>query len=378
MDATMGVPMQREAGQSRRPDMVRLEGCSKHYGVMRALHEISLVVAEGEFVTLLGPSGSGKTTILNLIAGTVTPSSGRVFIGGHDVTHTPVEKRGLGMVFQSYALMPHMTIFENIAFPLRVRGLPQAAIERKVKEVLELVRLHDVAGRKPRQLSGGQQQRVSLARCIVYNPTLILMDEPLGALDKKLREQMQLEIRGLHKTLGVTMLYVTHDQEEALTMSDRIVLLNNGRIEQAGPPDELYFQPKTVFAAGFLGDSNLIEATVSEAGSPARLVAAAGYELRAEECAFPPGTRVIAMVRPENVSIQAGGAVSERDNVVEGTAVDTILLGSFVKHHVRLRDGTAAVVHESNRRRRSGIRPGDAVTLSWRASDLLVLDAEGQ
>ena len=227
--------------------MIELDGVAKSYGDVHALRRTDLSIAKGEFVTLLGPSGSGKSTLLNLIAGMIAPSAGRIVIDGRDATTLPTNQRGLGMVFQNYALMPHMTVFENIAFPLQVRRLPKAEIRRKVAEALDLIQLGHVADRRPRELSGGQQQRVSLARCIVYNPALILMDEPLGALDKKLREQMQLEIKRLHAELGITMLYVTHDQDEALTMSDRIVLMNGGRIEQQGTPDALYFKPETVF-----------------------------------------------------------------------------------------------------------------------------------
>jgi len=352
--------------------MVRLDGCTKHYGGTQALARIDLGVAEGEFVTLLGPSGSGKTTILNLIAGTIAPTSGRVLIAGRDVTAVPVENRGLGMVFQNYALMPHMTIFENVAFPLRVRRLPESEIRRKVAEVLDQVHLPAVANRKPRQLSGGQQQRVSLARCIVYNPPLILMDEPLGALDKKLREQMQLEIRGLHRTLGITMLYVTHDQQEALTMSDRIVLLNNGQIEQSGTPDEIYFRPKSVFAADFLGDSSLIPASVVTSGRPAGLVTDGGIQLLGERTTAPAGTRVAAMIRPENVRILGTDGTERHDNKLDGQVSDTSVLGSVIRHHVRLRDGNVVVAHEFNRRGRSDLRLGEAVSVTWHADDLLI------
>jgi len=356
-------------------DMVRLEACAKHYGATQALAPTDLSIAEGEFVTLLGPSGSGKTTILNLIAGTIVPSAGRVMIAGRDVTEVPVEKRGLGMVFQNYALMPHMTIFENVAVPLRVRRSPEAEIKRKVAEVLELVRLPGVAGRKPRQLSGGQQQRVSLARCIVYNPPLILMDEPLGALDKKLREQMQLEIRGLHRTLGITMLYVTHDQQEALTMSDRIVLLNNGRIEQTGTPDEIYFRPRSVFAADFLGDSSLIAASVVAPGRRTDLVTDGGVKLTGEQTTLAAGTRVTAMVRPENVRLLAVDGQHRGDNAFDGQVVDTSVLGSVIRHHIRLHDGNVVVANEFNRRGKSETKPGDKVAVTWDADDLLILTA---
>jgi putative spermidine/putrescine transport system ATP-binding protein len=365
-----------ESAAKSRPAMVQLDRISKRYGAMQALHETDLTIAEGEFVTLLGPSGSGKTTLLNLIAGTVAPTSGRVVIAGRDVTHVLVEQRGLGMVFQNYALMPHMTIFENIAFPLRVRHVAEGEIRRRVAEVLALVQLPDVAGRKPRQLSGGQQQRVSLARCIVYNPTTILMDEPLGALDKKLREYMQLEIRRLHAKLGITMLYVTHDQEEALTMSDRIVLLNHGRIEQSGAPDELYFRPRTVFAADFLGDSSMLDAVVAAPGKPARLTDACGRTLLAEATELAPGTPVKAMIRPENVHLPRGAdAETGLDTVLDGVMEDSIVLGSVVRHHIRLPEGGTMLANEFNARGRAEGGRGQPVRFGWRAEDLLVLIA---
>ena len=365
-----------EPTTNSRPAMVQLDRVSKRYGAMQALHETDLVVAEGEFVTLLGPSGSGKTTLLNLIAGTVAPTAGRVVIAGRDVTHVLVEKRGLGMVFQNYALMPHMTIFENIAFPLRVRRVAEDEIRRRVAEVLALVQLPDVAGRKPRQLSGGQQQRVSLARCIVYNPATILMDEPLGALDKKLREYMQLEIRRLHAKLGITMLYVTHDQEEALTMSDRIVLLNHGRIEQSGAPDDLYFRPRTVFAADFLGDSSMLDAVVATPGKPAHLTDAGGRSLLAEATDLAPGTPVKAMIRPENVHLLRGAdAGTGLDTVLEGLMEDSIVLGSVVRHHIRLPEGGTMLANEFNARGRAEAGRGQPVRFGWRAEDLLVLIA---
>ena len=365
-----------EPAANSRPAMVQLDRVSKRYGAMQALHETDLVVAEGEFVTLLGPSGSGKTTLLNLIAGTVAPTSGRVVIAGRDVTHVLVEKRGLGMVFQNYALMPHMTIFENIAFPLRVRRVAEDEIRRRVADVLALVQLPDVAGRKPRQLSGGQQQRVSLARCIVYNPATILMDEPLGALDKKLREYMQLEIRRLHAKLGITMLYVTHDQEEALTMSDRIVLLNHGRIEQSGAPDDLYFRPRTVFAADFLGDSSMLDAVVATPGKPALLTDASGRSLLAEATDLAPGTPVKAMIRPENVHLLCvADAGTGLDTVLEGLMEDSIVLGSVVRHHIRLPEGGTMLANEFNARGRAEAGRGQPVRFGWRAEDLLVLVA---
>ncbi|WP_024521081.1 ABC transporter ATP-binding protein [Bradyrhizobium sp. Tv2a-2] len=360
--------------------MVRLEKVNKSYGNVVALHQVDLSVEEGEFVTLLGPSGCGKTTMLNLIAGMIAPSSGRIHIAGKDATDIPANKRGLGMVFQNYALMPHMTIFENIAFPLRVRRMRSAEIKKKVSEVLDLVKLPHIANRKPQELSGGQQQRVSIARCIVYNPSIILMDEPMGALDKKLREQMQLELKRIHTELKITMLYVTHDQEEALTMSDRIILLNDGEVEQMGSPEELYFQPCSSFAANFLGDSNLMEATVKEMGKTLKVALCSGDEIWTRPAAFAaPGQKVKAMVRPENVNIlrpeqQANGF----DNRIKGTAIDSIILGGVIKHYVRLEGNATVVAQELTRTGRRALTPGEPVELAWRQDDTLVLPLVGK
>jgi putative spermidine/putrescine transport system ATP-binding protein len=357
--------------------MVRLERCAKNYGAVTALQEIDLTVAKGEFVTLLGPSGSGKTTLLNLIAGMVAPSAGRIFIDGKDATDLRPSRRGLGMVFQNYALMPHMTVFDNIAFPLRVRKLPRAEIRRKVTAVLEMVQLPQVADRKPRELSGGQQQRISLARCIVYNPAIILMDEPLGALDKKLREDMQLEIKRLHRELGITMLYVTHDQEEALTMSDRIVLLTGGRVAQAGTPDELYHRPISTFVANFLGHSNLLEGRVEERGPPVRVRTSDAREFLAQPGAeVQPGQSVSVMVRPENVVITAVSDVTdEMENTIEGTVNESLILGGVIRHYVAIPDGRVFVSVELNRPGLRVFDKGNKVRLGWRAIDMRTLAA---
>ncbi|MEO8136493.1 MAG: ABC transporter ATP-binding protein [Betaproteobacteria bacterium] len=358
-------------------NMVELRQVSKRYGTVEALSGIDLFVAKGEFVTLLGPSGSGKTTLLNLIAGMVEPSAGRIIIDGRDATDWPPSQRGLGMVFQNYALMPHMTVFENIAFPLRVRRVPRAEIQRRVKEVLDLVRLPDIAARKPRELSGGQQQRVSLARCIVYNPSLILMDEPLGALDKKLREQMQLEIKRIHSELGITMINVTHDQDEALTMSDRIVLMNQGRIEQEDAPERLYFHPRTVFAADFIGDANLFTGRVAarDGGVDDTVRADTGFGCVAAALpyfAVRSGERVTLLVRPENVRL-VECLPDERINCADGVVRDSIVLGGVVKHHVTLADGTGMVVQEPNHLRRNALARGQTVHVAWSAVDCVAL-----
>ncbi|HSI40218.1 MAG TPA: ABC transporter ATP-binding protein [Xanthobacteraceae bacterium] len=343
--------------------MIELQGVAKSYGDVHALQRTDLSVAKGEFVTLLGPSGSGKSTLLNLIAGMIKPSSGRIVINGRDATTLPTNQRGLGMVFQNYALMPHMSVFENIAFPLQVRRLPKAEIKRKVQQALDLIQLGHVADRRPRELSGGQQQRISLARCIVYNPALILMDEPLGALDKKLREQMQLEIKRLHAELGITMLYVTHDQDEALTMSDRIVLMNGGRIEQQGTPDSLYFKPETVFSAEFIGSSNLIPGTVEiDAGGGHVLNTALGaFPAPAPETAMKAGDRAVLLIRPENMALNA----TSDPTSIPGRLEDSILLGGVVRHFLRCADGTNLIVQELNQPGRPSARRGDQIHAAW-------------
>jgi putative spermidine/putrescine transport system ATP-binding protein len=376
-DASPALPAHRIRAGIVTMNMVELRQVSKRYGTIDALSTVDLAIRKGEFVTLLGPSGSGKTTLLNLIAGMVEPSAGRVFIDGRDATDRPPSQRGLGMVFQNYALMPHMTVFENIAFPLRVRRMPGPEVERRVREVLELVQLPDIAARKPRELSGGQQQRVSLARCIVYNPSLILMDEPLGALDKKLREQMQLEIKRLHSALGITMINVTHDQDEALTMSDRIVLMNAGRIEQESAPEELYFHPRTVFAADFIGDANLFAGRVlpgnGNAGGTVRAEAAFGpVEAALPHFAIVPGERITFLIRPENVRL-VQRLPDEAVNCAAGAVRDSIVLGGVVKHHITLAEGSEIVVQEPNHLRRSALAPGQSVRVAWNAVDCVAL-----
>jgi len=364
------------AAATLRP-MVELRGVCKTYGDSIALADIQLTVQRGEFVTLLGPSGSGKTTLLNMIAGMTAPTRGQVFIDGRDATHLPPSQRGLGMVFQNYALMPHMTVFDNIAFPLRVRKLSRSEIEHKVHEVLKLIRLPGIANRRPRELSGGQQQRVSLARCIVYNPSLILLDEPLGALDKKLREQMQLEIKRIHSELGITMLNVTHDQDEALTLSDRIVLMNRGRIEQQCAPEELYFRPHSVFAADFMGEANLFPARVVRPDGELVTLTGSVGELRVPRPGFAlqAGDELTVLVRPENIAMTAEPTAGP--NTSRGNLRDSIVLGGIVKHYVRTRDGMEVIVQEPNHIRRRTHFQGQEVGLAWDASDALVLPSNG-
>lgn len=343
----------------------------KNYGAVTALAEASLELAEGELLTLLGPSGSGKTTLLMMVAGLVPPSSGEIWIDGKLATYAPPDKRDIGIVFQNYALFPHLTVFENIAFPLRMRRARSADIAAAVARALDIVQLPQVANRLPRELSGGQQQRIALARCMVYSPSIILMDEPLGALDRQLRDQMQLEIKSLHRRLGITVLYVTHDQEEAMAMSDRICLLNHGRIEQIGTPQELYFQPHSLFAAQFLGESNILDATV-EGG---KLVGPGGLVMQVENDALArAGERVKLLVRPERLHFLGDG--ESADNMAEGELGDTVFAGGMTRYFVRLADGTVLSGKELTDRTGDRLRPGMRVRVGWRAEHGLVLPPE--
>jgi putative spermidine/putrescine transport system ATP-binding protein len=350
----------------------------KTYGPVVALAGASLDLNEGEFLTLLGPSGSGKTTMLMTIAGLVQPDSGEVWIDGRLATFTPAHKRDIGMVFQNYALFPHLTVFENIAFPLRMRGVSEATIRQEIARVLELVQLPEIGGRLPRALSGGQQQRIALARCIVYRPSIVLMDEPLGALDKKLRDQMKLELKRLHTELGITVLYVTHDQEEAMIMSDRICLLNNARIEQIGSPADLYFRPLSVFAADFIGESNLLDARVAGIDGNDVTLKAAGSLLRArldDGRNARPGDAVKLMVRPEMLSVLEDGASA--DNVLNASLTDVILVGGVTKTYARLADGTVIAATGLTRGPLCGLEKDASVRLGWAKETGVVLPRKG-
>jgi putative spermidine/putrescine transport system ATP-binding protein len=358
------------------PPKLEVRDLRKTYGAVVALAEASLDVREGEFLTLLGPSGSGKTTLLLIVAGLVPPDRGEVRIDGRLATYLPSYKRDIGMVFQSYALFPHLTVFENIAFPLRMRRTPEATIAREVRRVLELVRLPDVGDRLPRALSGGQQQRVALARCIVYRPSIVLMDEPLGALDKKLRDQMQLEIKHLHTELGITVLYVTHDQEEAMIMSDRICLMNEGRIEQVGSPADLYFRPRTVFAAGFLGESNVLDATVAGTDGSTVLLGGVvdGAVLRAPAAAgVRHGDRVKLVVRPERLTLLRPG--EDAPNVLEGVLQEVILVGGVTKFYVRLGDGRTVSAARLTAEPPAAVAADAPVRVGWTVDGGVVLPA---
>lgn len=343
---------------------VRFAGISKAYGEVRALHPLDLDIRPGEFLTLLGPSGSGKTTLLNICAGYLAPSGGRLLVGGRDVTRLPPRQRNMGMVFQNYALFPHMTVAENVAYGLKVRRLPKREIARRLDEALHMTRLDGYGGRAIRELSGGQQQRVALARAIVIQPDILLMDEPLGALDRQLRKDVQLEIRRMHAARPRTTIYVTHDQEEALVMSDRIAVMRAGRIVQVGTSVELYEHPVDTFIARFVGESNLLSGTVASiANGRAALVVdrlTVPLEGRAAE-GLRAGGHASALLRPETVRAQAGG--------LEARIVERVYLGELVAVRLALAGG-----HELWSRRLAGEWVGgDTVEIGWDADAVSIL-----
>ncbi|MHA3902700.1 ABC transporter ATP-binding protein [Castellaniella sp. WN] len=360
---------------------LQITGLGKRYGSFVALAPTQLDVASGEFLTLLGPSGSGKTTLLSLIAGLSQPDEGRLLLDGKDVTYGAPYERDIGMVFQNYALFPHMTIEENIIFPLKMRKVAAAEARRRAAEALDMVRLPHVAQRYPRELSGGQQQRIALARCLVYRPSIILMDEPLGALDKKLRDQMQLEIKRIHRELGTTVIYVTHDQEEAMTMSDRICLMNAGAIEQLGTPADLYFRPRTLFVADFLGDSNLFDARVADvaAGSVGiELDGGAGGRAACHQARLSAGDAIKVMVRPQNIRVlpvpSGGDAGPAPEARLSARVTDVMVTGSLTKLYM---EGTAAgatiVAAYPTCGSAPVYEPGQMVMLGWHETDAVAL-----
>ena len=282
-----------------------LKRLSKYFGKVKAVDNVSLTVPRGEFLTLLGPSGSGKTTILNIIAGFEMPTSGEVLLDEQPITLLPPEKRNFGMVFQGYALFPHLSVFDNIAFPLKMRHRPTEEIQRKVNDAMELVQLNGLADRLPRKLSGGQQQRVALARALVHTPDILLLDEPLGALDRKLRADVQVELKLLHQRIGTSFIYVTHDQEEALSMSSRIAIIRDGRFVQIGSPNDLYERPATRFVADFLGKSNFIYATINQANGDGFIYTTGTHRFHqsVSGVSFQSGDKVLIAIRPEKILI---------------------------------------------------------------------------
>lgn len=354
------------------PAALELHGLTKRFGTLTAVDAIDLNVATNGFTTLLGPSGSGKTTTLKLVAGFLRPTSGRVILAGRDATGVPTHKRGVGMVFQNYALFPHLTVGENVAFPLT--RVAKAERDTRVREALTMVGLDGFADRFPRQLSGGQQQRVAFARATVYRPKLLLMDEPFGALDKKLRESLQLEVRQLHHELGITVLHVTHDQEEALVLSDRIVIFREGRIEQVGTPEDLYERPRTTFVADFLGDSNIFRGTFSRDGERAA-VSGAGWRMagRCEDGSLQSGTAAALIVRPDKIRFGENGAPGRPGTQrLTGRVRQVVYLGGSLKYEL---EALGAVVYVRIPAHGSAFAPppGSEAALEWRSEDGIIV-----
>ncbi|MBB3650093.1 putative spermidine/putrescine transport system ATP-binding protein [Rhizobium sp. BK619] len=344
---------------------------SKSYGALQVVDKLDLAIDQGEFISLLGPSGSGKTTILMMLAGFETPTHGTISIGSRRIDQLPPHRRNMGVVFQNYALFPHMTVARNVAFPLEMRGVPRAEIETRVSRALDMVQLSQMRDRRPSQLSGGQQQRVALARALVFEPSVVLMDEPLGALDKQLREQMQLDIRALHKRLGLTIVFVTHDQSEALTMSDRIAVFNRGKIEQIGTPREIYDHPRTRFVAEFIGETNLLEGTLRhEADGSASIDLGQNQVIRLETpAAVSAAGKVLVSVRPERLSI---ADTAMHDNCHEALVSDVVYQGDHLR--IQLERQHMKLIMKSDRVR-AECRPGDRVQVSFAAADCWVIPA---
>ena len=351
---------------------VYLSEVTKKYGEVTALHALDLEIREGEFLTLLGPSGCGKTTTLRLIAGFIQPTSGTIYLGDDDITGVAPQHRKIGMVFQDYALFPHMTVRENIAFGLEERRYEKHRIPERVDELLELIRLPDMGDRYPSEVSGGQQQRIAVARAVAFPPRVLLMDEPLGALDLKLRETMQIEVRRIQRELSITTVYVTHDQTEAMNMSDRIAVMNDGVIEQLGTAEEIYGRPASCFVAGFVGQINLLSGRVVGEEGEWVVIEAAGARIRAsKQDAVRRDTDVSIGIRPELFRVVADDAAAPGMNALEGRIAGRTFAGNLLHVYVDLDDGTRAVLEA--RPQDSLGEDGTAIRLDWRPDDTIVL-----
>jgi putative spermidine/putrescine transport system ATP-binding protein len=355
---------------------VVLDKVRKSFGPVTAVDDVSFTIEPGEFITLLGPSGSGKTTTLMMIAGFDHPTAGEIYIDGAPLVGVPPYRRGIGMVFQSYALFPHMTVAENVGFALKQRGTAKAEITKRVSETLDIVRLRGYEARYPRQLSGGQQQRVALARAIIFHPRVLLMDEPLSALDKQLREELQLEMKRLHQQLGITFVYVTHDQREALIMSDRVAVMNQGRIEQLGSPSDLYDRPANRFVAGFIGESNFLQGEVSGVDGREIAVRIGGMRVVATaRGSTATGTAVTLAVRPEKIGFRDSRAPAHepRLNTLDAVVRDVTFVGEMHRYVVEIAPGITLVAKQQHRFHVPAYAPGERVTIEWHIEDTLVV-----
>lgn len=357
------------SGTTTAKGRLTVRSVTKHYGGMAALSDVSLDVEPGEFFTLLGPSGSGKTTTMMAIAGFVECDAGEIYLDGRRLDAIPAESRDLGVVFQNYALFPHMTVAQNLAFPLQVRRTDRSLTASRIRDSLEMVDLTGQENRYPSQLSGGQQQRVAVARALVFQPAVLLMDEPLGALDKNMRARLQLELRNLQKRLGITTVYVTHDQEEAFTMSDRIAVMANGRVQQIGTPAALYEDPESRFVADFVGDNNFLDGVVVSHEDPISVVEVAGIgAVRCRRSAEPVGTQVTLAIRPEHLSV---GPAAPDWNRISGTVRDSVYTGSSTKYWIEAAGGHRCLLRVANTAQATRYGLGDQMTLSFRPHDII-------
>jgi spermidine/putrescine transport system ATP-binding protein len=349
-----------------RDDVIVLDDVRKMYGTFAAVERADFSIARGEFFSMLGPSGCGKTTTLKMIAGFEQPTQGRIMLEGVDVSRTPPNKRNVNTVFQQYALFPHMTVAENVAFGPRSKKMAKSEYEPRVRQMLDVVRLAEFADRKPGQLSGGQQQRVALARALVNYPSALLLDEPLAALDLKLREAMQLELKRIQREVGITFVFVTHDQGEALTMSDRIAVMSQGVVEQIGTPEEIYHQPASLFVAGFIGSANLLPGTIRDLdGDDAVVELTCGPSVRvARRPEVSLEGRVSVMLRPERLHV--GDDAQVDGTALFGTVIDLTFQGASARLAVRLADGTELVTHITTDTSLPFLRPGDRVQVGWK------------
>ena len=356
---------------------VRFEHVQKSYdGIMLVVKDLNLNIAPGEFVTMLGPSGSGKTTCLMMLAGFEPATHGEIYLNDKPINNVPPRKRGIGMVFQNYALFPHMSVAENLAFPLEIRKLGKSERDAKVKRALDMVELGAFGNRRPSQLSGGQQQRVAVARALLFDPDLVLMDEPLGALDKQLREQMQYEIKHTHESLGVSVVYVTHDQTEALTMSDRVAVFEDGVIQQLSSPDALYESPQNSFVAQFIGENNKLSGKVTARnGELCTVVLDDGSQVQAEAVNIGDvGSRSTISLRPERIELEP---LTERDNILKGVVKEVIYLGDHLRIIMTVANNDEFIVKVPNGGRKTTPLEGEVYRLGWSATDAKALDPVG-
>ena len=343
-------------------------------GKVLVVKDLNLDIAEGEFITMLGPSGSGKTTCLMMLAGFETPTNGEIYLDSKPISNIPPHKRGIGMVFQNYALFPHMTVYENLAFPLRVRKVSKDEADKKIDKVLSMVSLQGFESRMPMQLSGGQQQRVAVARALVFDPQVVLMDEPLGALDKNLRENMQYEIKHIHESIGVTVVYVTHDQSEALTMSNRIAVFNDGKVQQLSSPDELYEKPVNSFVAEFIGENNTFSGEVSDISGGKCKVKLSNSEILANPISVKKkGERTIVSLRPERALINPSDTM---DNIHNGKIEEVIYHGDHTRVRINLLGNNQFILKVPNSSANMNIKLGKDIKIGWNSEDARALDSK--